>query len=108
MSYFSAASACPVKCSWAFYFTGVTLASLGEPRDKPFDLTQGHESFDYAQDPQALEREPRDRLGTGGCEISVKGFSLTESQRIRKLFFLYYEKQQGPPLSGLCGSSELW
>jgi hypothetical protein len=26
-----------------------------EWRNEPFDLTQGHESFDFAQDPEALE-----------------------------------------------------
>ena len=30
-----------------------------EPRDKPFDFTQGHESFDYAQDLEVLEGQRR-------------------------------------------------
>jgi len=32
---------------------------LIECRNKPFDSTQGHESFDYAQDPEVLEGQRR-------------------------------------------------
>ena len=35
------------------------ITGLTECRNKPFDSTQGHESFDFAQDPEALEGQRR-------------------------------------------------
>jgi len=37
------------------------------PFDKPFDFTQGHESFDLAQDPEVLEGPGRMAQGYGGA-----------------------------------------